>query len=307
MTIITEEMQLLRHFSRKLVRELGLIEPVNRKMHSYWHALIEIDNKPGIALAPLSHLLVLHLSKTSRIVKSLLSDGLIEARTGSDSREKTLYITQKGSAKIEYIDRFSLEKIARANSVLSDEKMMQITQAIESYANALEETRLFQEQKIKIMKLSLKRALIEQTINMIETIQYDEFDIKAPGLNDCIRQLNKNYYYNNTCNFWYALDSKGQIVGSIGLKKINEHEGQIKKCFVMKEYRGKGLAKRLMDTAKNAAKEHGFEKLYLSTIDILVAANNFYMKTGFEKVALEQMPGEFDPCSVDNVFFVCKL
>lgn len=303
----TEEMRLLRHYSRKLVRELGLIAPVNRRMHSYWHALIEIDNKPGIILSTLSHLLVLHQSKTSRIIKSLLDDKLIEARSGADNREKMLYITQKGSDKIEYIDRFSLEKIARANSVLNDEKMMQITQAIESYANALEETRLFQEQKIKIVKLSLKRGLIEQVVEMIETIQKDEFGINAPGLNDCIKQLSKNYYYNNTYNFWYAVDSKGQIVGSIGLRKINQHDGQIKKCFVMKEYRGKGLAKRLMDTAKNAAKEHGFEKLYLSTIDILVAANNFYMKTGFQKVALEQMPGEFDHCSVDNVFFVCKL
>ena len=99
----------------------------------------------------------------------------------------------------------------------------------------------------------------------------------------------------------------GQIIGSIGLRKINDYCGEIKKLFVIKEYRGTGVAKKLMLTLLNSTLKHSFNKLYLGSVDILKAAHNFYENYGFIKIARSKMPKEFELCELDSVFYVGEV
>lgn len=99
----------------------------------------------------------------------------------------------------------------------------------------------------------------------------------------------------------------GQIIGSIGLRKINDYCGEIKKFFVIKEYRGTGVAKKLMLTLLNASLKHTLNKLYLGSVDILKAAHNFYEKYGFIKIVRSDLPKEFELCELDSVFYVGEV
>ncbi len=71
-----EYISILRKESRKLVRELGLLQ-LNQSskgtMSSHWHALIEIHKEPGITLTALSKILVLSVSTISRIIDALVT------------------------------------------------------------------------------------------------------------------------------------------------------------------------------------------------------------------------------------------
>jgi DNA-binding MarR family transcriptional regulator len=239
----------LRQSSRKLVRELGMLQ-LNQAKHGktpqHWHVLMEIAKEPRITISKLGHLLLLSISATSRVVESLIKHGMVESKDGIDKREKQLTITDKGQLEIHSIDDFSNAKIIGAFEFLTIEEQEEIMRAIQKYAEALEKSRLLREQ-VKIRTMSTSRTLRKQIISMIENIQVNEFSVPIlSGMNNGIFKAEGEYYYNNAYNFWYATDDEGAIIGSVGLKRLNESSGEIKKFFVAQKYRGKGVAQKLM-------------------------------------------------------------
>ena len=300
----------LRHVSRKLVRELGMLQ-LNKahlkKTPQHWHALIEIAKEPNVTISKLGHLLLLSTSAMSRIVSALIDNELVAYREGSDKREKYLQITQKGEKEIANIDEFSNSKIKGAFEFLTDEDQEKIIHAIEKYGNALEKSRQLRDQ-VKIHRLSTPRPIRKQIINMIETIQKGEFSLPiTDDINACILRAEEEFYYNNSYNFWYATDPNGTIIGSIGLKKIDDQKGEVKKFFIQQPYRGKNVAPKLMNALIQSAVKHGFKTLYLGTVDILHAAHRFYEKYGFERIQKQELPSQFETCPLDTVFFKVKV
>lgn len=300
----------LRHFSRKLVRELGMLQLNQSSVQmapQHCHTLIEIAKEPGITISQLGNLTLLSTSQMSRIVNALLEDNLILFKDGIDKREKYLHLTPNGQQAINKIDEFSNAKILGAFEFLTQPDQDQIITAIGKYSEALEKNRLFREQ-VKILTISSSRSIRKQIINMIENIQKNEFQIPvSDDINVCILKAEDDFHYNNSYNFWYAIDDNGAVIGSIGLKKIDGNNAEIKKFFVTQAYRGKGVAQKLMNTLVKSAIKHDFEHLYLGTVDILHAAQRFYKKHGFEVITKSQLPDTFDICPVDSVFFKAKI
>lgn len=296
----------LRNVSRKLIRELGMLQLNKAHLKNtpqHWHALIEIEKEPGITISKLGNLLLLSISAISRIVNALINQELVFFKEGTDKREKYLHITTKGQIEITNIDEFSNTKIKGAFEYLTEEEQSQIINAILKYGEALEKSRLIREQ-VKIHTISTSRTIRKQIIAMIEHIQKKEFLLPiADDINACILKAEEDFYYNNSYNFWYAIDNDGIVIGSIGLKKIDDHHAEIKKFFIDQRYRGKGVAQKLMATLIKAASKHHFDDLYLGTVDTLNAAQSFYQKYGFSKITKQQLPLGFNLCPVDKVFF----
>lgn len=133
-----------------------------------------------------------------------------------------------------------------AFAFLNEEEMLKIIDSIDKYASALNKSRLLIDQ-VKIATISTSRLIRKQIVNMIENIQKGEFSIPiTDDINMCILKAEQEFYYNNSYNFWYAIDANGRVVGSIGLKKMDFEKAEIKKFFVAQEYRGKGVAQKLM-------------------------------------------------------------
>ena len=305
-----DQIERLRYLSRKLVRELGLlqVDPSNSNATpGHWHALIEIAKEPGITISKLGNLLLMSASKISRLIKSLVNDGLIECKSGADKREKYLYITDSGQVQIKKIDDFSEEKIEGAFEFLNEAEMLKIIDSIDKYSSALEKNRL-QQDKVKIATISTSRTIRKQIISMITNIQKNEFAIPVTDeINMCVLKAEQEFYYNKSYNFWYAVDDNGRIVGSVGLKKIDEGKGEIKKFFVIEEYRGKGVAQKLLQVLLSAATKHHIHTLFLGTVDKLKAAHKFYDKYGFKCINPKQLPVNFEICPLDSLFFQCDV
>ena len=303
----TQTISALRHSSRKLVRELGILElnkPHLNRTPQHWHSLIEIHNQPGITIAKLGNLLLLTYSTISRIVSSLMNEQLVTSKNGIDKRENYLYLTEKGIHEIKNINEYSDTKIKGAFEFLSEDEQNQILEAIQIYELALEKSRLLREQ-IKINTLSTSRTIRKQIISLIEDIQKDEFSLPITDeINACILKAETDFYYNKSYNFWYAINNTGEIIGCIGLKKIDEDNAEIKKFFVHKQFRGKGVAKKLMHTLIKSALKHHFKSLFLGTVETLLAAQKFYNKYGFSRINEHCLPKEFSKCPIDTVFFM---
>ncbi len=300
----------LRSTARKLVRELGLLEVDSEnaeKTSADWHALIEIGRSPGITISDLGRLLLISISAVSRLVKSLAKDDYLRLKEGRDKREKALYLTKKGEDEIQKINEFSGSKIKGAFEFLTEDQIEKVIYGINLYGQALEKSRVMQED-VKIVTLSTSRLIRKQIVNMISNIQENEFCIPiTEETNACILKAEEEYHYNKSYNFWYAVNGEGEILGSIGLKLVNNTCGQIKKFFVIEKYRGKGVAEKLMQTLSKAASKHEFNVLYLGTIDVLKAAQKFYIKNGFTKINKNELSSDFQTNPLDNCFFKKEL
>lgn len=301
----------LRHFSRKMVRELGILEiekDDNKATAQSWHALIEISQHPQISISQLAKNLVLHISTVSRLASLLIEDGFVKNSHNSDHREKSLQITKKGQNEIKRIDQFSNQKILNAFRFLGARDQEQIVEAIQKYSLALEKSRMQNEvKKTKILTISTSRILRQKIKNMVQDIQKNEFSIPVTDeTNACILRVEDGFYYKSSYNFWYAVDESGEIIGCVGLRKIDHCNAEIKKFFVVKQYRGQKVGQALMNKLLEAAKNHKFQHLYLGTVDVLKAAQSFYLKCGFQKISRQNLPKNFDICELDTVFFKGK-
>ena len=97
----------LRHSSRKLVRELGILElnkDLNLPSAQHCHAVVEIGQSPGITISELATRLILSLSAASRLVQSMIERGLVNAQDGRDRREKILSLSTQGVSELKKID-----------------------------------------------------------------------------------------------------------------------------------------------------------------------------------------------------------
>lgn len=300
------DIERLRDASRKLVRELGLLELSKKDSNetpAKWHALIEINNNPGISISKLGSILIMSLPMISRIVKSQIKEGLVEYNEGIDKREKHLKITELGKESIKRIDEFSTKKINAASKILPPNEMLAITSAIAKYANALEQSRS-QVNDVKIARLNTSRLLRHQVVAMIANILINEFNITPSTPMDAeILKAEIEFCYNNSCNFWYAHDTAGQIIGCIGLKKLDEKNAELKRFCVTSEYRGKGVAQKLFATLIKSAQKHQFTSIYLGCIKQAVAAQRLYQKLGFNLVEAQHLPSNFTRNQYDELFY----
>ncbi len=292
-----------------MVRELAILQvEKNEKKSSLhiFHALIEIKENHKITISALAKNLVLHISNISKIVDKLTKQGFVKENAAADKRKKTLQITKKGEQEIKKIEEISNQKILNAFRFLGQKDQEQIIDAIRKYALALEKSRVKNGlAKVKILTLSTSRALRKKVKNMVENIQKNEFGLIDE--NDCILKAEDEFCYNNSCNFWYAINDENEIIASVGLKKIDKQNSELKKFYVAKEYRGQKLSQALILKLLTAAKNHNFKNLYLGTIDVLKNAQNFYEKYGFKKVSRNKMPENFQFCQVDNLFYKAQI
>lgn len=144
---------------------------------------------------------------------------------------------------------------------------------------------------------------------LVLSIQRDEFGIDIT-LNDQPDLLTiGTFYQSKKGNFWCAVNSHQEIVGTIALIDIDNGMGVIRKMFVRKDYRGteKNVARDLLDALECWAVQNGFSVLYLGTIDKLRAAQKFYFKNDYTVIDPALLPPSFPRMKVDNLFFTKML
>ena len=82
-----------------------------------------------------------------------------------------------------------------------------------------------------------------------------------------------------------ALADGGEPIGCGSLRDLGDKVGEIKRVWVSRQARGRGIAGRLMDRLENVAKEAGFSALRLDTHGSLSEARAMYLKRGYREIA----------------------
>lgn len=74
-------------------------------------------------------------------------------------------------------------------------------------------------------------------------------------------------------------------VASAGFKKFDDKTAEVKRVFVCKDYRGRGISKLLLSALEEKAKSKGYSRLILETGKLLTAAHSLYQSFGFQVIA----------------------
>ena len=80
---------------------------------------------------------------------------------------------------------------------------------------------------------------------------------------------------------------KGKVIGSMAYKRVNENIAELKRVYLYKEYRGKGIATQLYNRIIELIKEKHYKKLMVETWENFQSGINFYYKNNFQLVIKE--------------------
>ncbi|OHB60879.1 MAG: hypothetical protein A2168_04360 [Planctomycetes bacterium RBG_13_50_24] len=122
-----------------------------------------------------------------------------------------------------------------------------------------------------------------------------EYDLKPdPACTDAdIKDIESSYF--DRGGMFFVLETEdGSIIGAYGLYPINERTCELRKMYLHKAYRGKGLGKFLLDDALSKARQLGFEKMILETASVLKEAIALYKSYGFVQYNPQHMSSRCD-------------
>jgi putative acetyltransferase len=102
-----------------------------------------------------------------------------------------------------------------------------------------------------------------------------------PGATDAdIKDIESSYF--DRGGTFYVLEAEdGSIIGAYGLYPMDEQTCELRKMYLDKSHRGKGLGKLLVEDALSKAKQFGFERMILETASVLTEAISLYKSYGF--------------------------
>lgn len=87
--------------------------------------------------------------------------------------------------------------------------------------------------------------------------------------------------------FWVLENNRGKVIGCGGIAPLKNGDAntcELQKLYFLEEARGKGFGRRLTELSLQTAKDFGYQKCYLETVERMEVANVMYQKMGFQKL-----------------------
>ena len=101
-------------------------------------------------------------------------------------------------------------------------------------------------------------------------------------------------YFDKGGVFYVLENEKGEIVGTLGLCRIDERTCELRKMYLAQAYRGRGWGKKLMEKALAEARRLGYQKMILETASVLTEAIQLYRSYGFSPFESEHLSSRCD-------------
>lgn len=95
------------------------------------------------------------------------------------------------------------------------------------------------------------------------------------------------YYGADPARRAYFILEDGAVLGGVGVAEFSGPDAcaELQKLYLADGLKGRGLGRRLLETAEDAARTLGYRRLYLETHSALVPALRLYEAAGFTRIA----------------------
>jgi ribosomal protein S18 acetylase RimI-like enzyme len=131
-------------------------------------------------------------------------------------------------------------------------------------------------------KLETNEEILGAKNLIIEYIQWLDQDLCYQNIDDELNNFPKKYDEPEGA-FIIAKDNSN-IVGCVGIRKIENKICEMKRLFVNENYKGKGIGKKLVEIIIEEARTKNYEKIRLDTLSTMESALKIYYKNGFNKI-----------------------
>ena len=137
----------------------------------------------------------------------------------------------------------------------------------------------------------------DKVIEFISDIIVNEFKFKLEldTLDSDILAIDESYNKSNGSCFWVAEtvvndddyfnthQQKQKILGTTGVRNLKQFEStcELKRMYVLRDFRRLALGQKLLDTAIDFARSVGYSRIVLDSSKTLHAARALYLKNGF--------------------------
>lgn len=114
---------------------------------------------------------------------------------------------------------------------------------------------------------------------------------KSLGFSLCFQNFDKELAdlpgsYAQPTGRLFLAECDGQLAGCIALRKLEEGICEMKRLYVRPEFRGKGAGRRLTDLILAEARQIGYRRMRLDTVEpVMKDAVAMYRKIGFREIA----------------------
>jgi len=132
-------------------------------------------------------------------------------------------------------------------------------------------------------------------VRLVNTVMQEfnlpvSLELIVADIDSATRQAN-----NNRARFWIAV-YQNAIVGAIAILPESEEECQLKRFYVLPQYRKQGLGRQLYEIAEQFARKAGYKAIVLMASRRFVNAIAFYLRNEYELVR------EIDNVWEDNIY-----
>lgn len=80
------------------------------------------------------------------------------------------------------------------------------------------------------------------------------------------------------------ISEAGDPIGIVGIRKIDDVTGELKRMYVKPGHQGKGIGKLLIQHALQLAKDRGYIRVKLDTLKAMQPAISLYKQAGFYEI-----------------------
>ncbi len=274
----------LRHASRKVVRELGMLQdqvPGTDVSAPQAHTLLELAYHGALTSGELADILRTDKSTTSRALKKLQDQRWVEFSVDSrDRRRKPARLTRTGTKHVQHIHHAADTVVNHALALLPEDERNLVCQGMHTYAKALERSRLQREFDIR----PIRREDDPEIAKLVRAV-LEEFGGTGPGYAIHDAELDSMFraYQPSRCKYWVVLRN-GRVVGGAGFAPLDhgdEETCELRKMYFYPECRGVGLGARMVQMILEEAKKCGFTRCYLETLCRMDRAQRLYDRFGF--------------------------
>jgi putative acetyltransferase len=276
----------VRHASRAMVRELGLLQkvfvPANLP-NSHCHALLEIDCG-GLTQNDLSERLRLDKSTTSRTVAALVRRGWIRAQVDRrDQRRRVLALTPRGRSRLALVHHAANAQVQQALETLDPDDRQRVVEGLSLYARALTRARRLAHYSIRRVRRqdnAAVAAIIRRVMTEFGAVGAG-YSIDDPEVDDMA-----GAYAGPRAAYFVVADATG-VAGGGGIAPLAAGDAEtceLRKMYFLGSARGFGLGQAMLDRCLAFARAAGFTRVYLETLTSMSAARRLYAKNGFTPV-----------------------
>jgi N-acetylglutamate synthase-like GNAT family acetyltransferase len=201
-------------------------------------------------------------------------------RSAADGRERTLTLTERGTAAFRPLEQATREQIAGMLEPMTPCQRNELVGAMQTVRVLLNDRQaLAAPWTLRGLRVGdLGRIVQRQGVLYAAEYAWDEtFEAL---LADILAKFVANF--DPALEQAWVAERNGEIVGSIFLVRVDARVAKLRALYVEPSARGSGLGRRLVQECIEAARRKGYESLTLWTNDVLTAARHIYQAAGFK-------------------------